>query len=112
MNGFACDVAFAKVELWDAIWCIGVVPNLPTHDAATLKRVTSLLANRLLRRIQSILLTNQIKTIFYQTVGHLVLSDSQSSLVAALALRRREAEHQLMIPVIRNYYQKEALVLS
>ncbi|MEC7939872.1 MAG: AraC family transcriptional regulator [Pseudomonadota bacterium] len=115
---FQCKVTFEEnaCELWFDASVLSQV--LPTHDASTLKRY--------LRSCQSIvetlesehLLTNQIKTIFYQTAGHFPSIERLAELFgcSSRTLRRElsnyETSYQQLLTEVRVELAKELLLAT
>tara|TARA_B100001059_G_scaffold43174_1_gene35131 strand:- start:483 stop:1532 length:1050 start_codon:yes stop_codon:yes gene_type:complete len=113
---FQCEVTFEH-NVCELRFDASVLSQvLPTHDASTLKRY--------LRSCQSIvetlesehLLTNQIKTIFYQTAGHFPSIERLAELFgcSSRTLRRElssyETSYQQLLTEVRVELAKEILL--
>ena len=115
---FQCEVTFNQ-NVCELRFDTSVLSQvLPTHDASTLKRY--------LRSCQSIvetlesehLLTNQIKTIFYQTAGHFPSIERLAELFgcSSRTLRRElsnyETSYQQLLTEVRVELAKELLLAT
>ncbi|WP_061031501.1 AraC family transcriptional regulator [Vibrio splendidus] len=115
---FACDVAFAKVSCELRFDASVLSQTLPTHDAATLKRYLTSCQSIVETLDSEHLLTNQIKTIFYQTVGHfpsierLAEQFGCSSRTLRRELNAHDSSYQTLLSEVRIELAKELLLAT
>lgn len=115
---FRCPVDFAQASC-ELRFDVAVLDEpLPTHDASTLKRYLSSCESIIETLDSKYVLTNQIKTMFYQTVGNFpsIEQVARDYGCSSRTLRRELAEYetsyQVLLDEVRIELAKEFLIAT